>query len=113
MVPSIRVLSNYSYQSRKLIKPRLDSSAAGAFSVYLDGKLVGMLPSLASCDYDLAPGNHTIQVRCRIYRSKKVAIEVERDQDLVFTTTIPKTFSSALRLLFRPLSSISLERLLV
>ena len=107
---TVTVASRYPYVSRTLIRPRKDTFAAGAFRVYLDGQVVGMLPAMEAGPLSVPPGRHDLYVRFRWYKSQRLPFEANAGDSIVFVTAIPRSGPSFLRLLFRPHKAIELLR---
>lgn len=109
----ITVESKYTYRSRRLIKPASTSSAAGAIKIFVDGKGIGIVPSLKAKTFSIVPGSHQIQVKFRWYASKKVTVVITDKSSLKFDVTIEREGSTLLRLLFRPRKALSLRESIV
>ena len=108
--PTVRVNSAYHYLSVRLIKPKPESSGAGAFRIIVDGRFAGVVVAAGSKELPITPGKHSIRIRWRWYSSRKVLFDISPSESVVFTANIPKTFNSVLRLFFLPRSSLCLER---
>lgn len=104
------VNSVYRYESRHLLRPKLESYRAGAFRVVLDGKDEGFLPSLATRTFGVEPGTHQLRMKFHWYRSKKVTFEIGASQRIAFEVSIPRTLATALKLVFRPRRSLTLRQ---
>jgi hypothetical protein len=89
-----------------------DSTKRGAVRILLDGSKAGLARPKRTCSIPLAPGEHTLRVRWRWYFSAPVRIEVRARQHVEFTATVRDTFKlkGFFRLLFRPNTSLVLER---
>jgi hypothetical protein len=84
----------------------------GAFSVYVDGTLVGIAPLSGSLVWPLPAGRHEIRIRLwRYYRSPSRLVDLPAGGRV--TMRADKSAGSALRamalLMFRPFNSLSLE----
>jgi len=110
LTPStLTVTSDYAYVSRRWVQPKVTSARAGAFTVHVDGKRVGVVPALGALSIEVEPGMHTLRVGLRWFRSRPVELMAPAD-DLRFTATIPQSLASFLRLAFKPRSAIVLRR---
>jgi hypothetical protein len=109
-VSKVTVTSTYAYVSKRWVRPKETSPRAGAFKLYADQRQVGVLPALGSYTFEVAPGPHTLRVHFRWFRSRRLEFDAVDSGDVRFTTTVPKSFASFLRLIFRPFSAIELSR---
>jgi hypothetical protein len=82
------------------VQARSNSTRTRGKSVFF--QLLGATPSR------WRPG-HT-RVHFRWFRSRRLEFDAVDSGDLQFTTTVPKSFASFLRLIFRPFSAIELSR---
>jgi hypothetical protein len=106
---SMTVISAYPYVSRKWVSPKKDGYRSGAFRLYIDGRSVGWLPPLGRRTVDVPVGSHTVRVRFRWFRSKRIDLRLSKGQHLEFTANIPRGLGSFGRLVFQPGSAVTLE----
>jgi hypothetical protein len=106
----VTVTSRYPYVSRTLIRPRKNTSAAGAFKVYVDKRLVGVVPAMETRSYSVTAGTHVLRVRFRWFMSRSLKFDVPAGESIAVATTIQHTGRSFLRLIFRPFTAVELFR---
>jgi hypothetical protein len=107
---TVTIISTYNYVSKRWVRPKEDSFRAGAFKIYLDGEWVETVVAQGTSTLEVSPGTHTLRIRFRWFMSKRVTFDASPSQALTFVATIPKSMSSFLRLMFRPLSSVALSK---
>ena len=81
----------------------------GTFTVYVDGKRVGIVRPLSTIRVPLPPGVHCLRIRQWWYRSTRVEVKVEEGVVIRLKAGVPKGRES-LRLLFHPSASLTLVR---
>ena len=106
---SMTVISAYPYISHRWVSPKKDGYRSGAFKLYVDGRSVGWLPPLGRRTLDMPVGSHTVRVRFRWFRSRRIDLRLSEGQHLEFTANIPRGLGSFGRLVFRPGSAVTLE----
>lgn len=56
------------------------------YNVYLDGNKIGCLSDGETAEFNIEPGNHTLQIKMNISASNKIEFEHEANQFLYFET---------------------------